>query len=296
MSFFRRNKERMVVTLVAIILVIIIGLTSKERKSLTKIEIITGNILTPINNVINIGSKNIYDFFAELKDIGNLKEKNHQLTEKVAILEEENRKQANIIGKTDFLKNEAKLLENTNFTLISARVVGKEPGNWFDRFTIDKGTNDGIKKGDTVIQGIEIDGNMIKEGIIGRVVDVGDNWAKIVTVIDKLSKISFSVIRTQDGGIISGNAKGEVSGDSYDDKGDLIKGYLYDNKADLIKGDKLITSGLGGSYVENIYIGEVEAVISDDEDLMKRILVKPAIDFKKLYKVYIISEGNGEAI
>lgn len=284
MSFFKRNKERMMVISVAIILIVIIGVTSTERDSLTQVEKTTGNILTPINRIVNTASKNVSDFFEGLKDVGKLKEENELLKEKVVILEEENRRYENIIGKTDYLKNEAKLLENTSFNLIGAKVVGKEPGNWFYRFTIDKGLNDGIVKGDTVIKGIEIDGEVIKEGIIGRVVDVGDNWAKIITAIDELSKISFKVIRTQDGGVISGSIDAEITG------------FLYDNKSDLIKGDKLITSGLGGSYVENIYIGEVEEIISDDEDLMKRILVKPAINFKKLYKVYIISGENGENI
>lgn len=284
MSFFKRNKERMIVILVAVILIVIIGVTSTERKSLTKVEKVTGNILTPINSVVNTASKNVRDFFEGLKDVGKLKEENELLKEKVVLLEEENRKYENIIGKTDYLKNEAKLLENTSFNLIEAKVVGKEPGNWFYRFTIDKGSNDGIVKGDTVIKGIEIEGEIIREGIIGRVVDVGDNWAKIITAIDELSKISFKIIRSQDGGVISGSINREITG------------FLYDNKSDLIKGDKLVTSGLGGGYVENIYIGEVEEIISDDEDLMKRILVKPAINFKKLYKVYIISGKNGESI
>lgn len=286
MSFLKKNKEKIMIAVVAIVLIAIIGITSGERESLTKAEIVTGNILTPLNKGVNIVSKNIRDFFDGLKNIGKLKEENQLLNEKVALLEEENREYANIIGKTDYLKNEAKLLENTNFNLIPARVIGKEPGNWFKRFTLDKGSKDGIEKGDTVIQGIEVDGDVIKEGLVGRVVDVGDNWSKIVTVIDELSSIAFDVIRTQDGGIISGtgNVKGEISG------------YLYDNKADIIKGDKLITSGLGGSYIDNIYIGEVEEITSDDEDLMKSILVKPAIDFRKLYKVYIISGKSGENI
>lgn len=290
MSFFKRNKERMMVTAVAIILIVVIGVTSTERMALTKLEVLTGNILTPVSKVINTGSKKLSDFFHGIKNIGKLKEENQKLKEKVALLEEENRKYANIIGKTNYLKNEAKLLDNTSFDLISAKIVGKEPGSWFDRFTIDKGAKDGIKKGDTVIQGIEIEGDVIREGIVGRVIDVGDNWAKVVTVIDELSSIAFNIIRTQDGGIISGSRDVEISREGE------ITGYLYDDKADIIKGDKLITSGLGGSYTENIYIGEVEAVISDDEELMKRILVKPAIDFKKLYKVYIISGKNEENI
>lgn len=278
MSFFNKNKERMMVTTVAIILIVIIGVTSNERIALNKFEKFVGNILTPIGKISNSVGKNISDFFGNLINITKLKEENEDLKKQIAKLEEENRNYLNIIGKTDYLKNEAKLLGETSFNLIQAQIVGKEPSNWFDRFTIDKGLKDGIKKGSTVIQGIEIEQNTIIEGIVGRIVDVGDNWAKVVTIVDESNRIAYKVLRTQDGGIMYGRI---------DEK---ITGYLFDNKADIIKGDKLFTSGLGGAFVKDIYIGEVEEVVSDDEDLMKKIQVKPAINFKKLYKVFVISD------
>ncbi|NLK43960.1 MAG: rod shape-determining protein MreC, partial [Tissierellia bacterium] len=223
-------------------------------------------------------SENISDFFSNIKNIANLKEENEMLKERISLLEEENRNYLNIIGKTDYLRNEVRLLENTKYNLIEAQVTGKEPGNWFHRITIDKGIEDGVEKGNTVVQGIQIDQNTVIEGIVGRVIDVGDNWAKVVSIVDEDSRIAFKILRTQDGGIISGSINGKITG------------YLFDDKADVIKGDKLFTSGLGGAFTKDIYIGEIESVISDEKELMKTIEIKPAIDFKKLYKVFIISD------
>ena len=172
-------------------------------------------------------------------------------------------------------------MKNTNYSLIPAQVIGKEPGNWFDRFIIDKGSKDGVKKGDTVIQATETEDNIIQEGIVGRVVEVGDNWAKVISIIDENSKVSFKVIRTQDGGVISGNVDDKLNG--------KLNGYLFDAKADIMKGDKLFTSGLGGIFVKDLYIGEITDVIKKDEKLMKNIDIEPAVDFKKLYRVFIIS-------
>lgn len=270
----------MTVAVVAVILIVIIGVTSSKRISLTKFEIFTGNMLTPVGKWTNRISQNISEFFNDLRNIPKLNKENQQLKEKIAELEEDNRRFEDIIGKTDYLKKEDALLKNTNFNLIESQIVGKEPGNWFDRFTIDKGTDDGVKKGDTVIQGIELEQGVVVEGIVGRVVDVGNNWSKIITVIDELSRLSFKITRTQDGGVVSGGLDGKVTG------------YLFDHNADIIKGDKLMTSGLGGVYEKNIYVGEVSEVISDDNNLMKEILVKPAINFKKIYKVYIILDSN----
>lgn len=268
----------MVVTSVAIILIIIIGATSSERMALTKFEKIIGNMLSPIEKIVYNAGKKVTDFFETIKNISKLKRENEELKKKITQLEQDNRKYEDIIGKTDYLKNEAKLMEETNYNLITSQIIGKEPGNWYDRFTIDKGLKDGVKKGATVIQGVEIDQNVFQEGIVGRVIDVGDNWAKVVTIIDEISNISFKVIRTQDGGVLSGSIDGQISG------------YLFDSKADVIKGDKLYTSGLGGAFVKDLYIGEVSEVVKHDEDLIKRITINPAINFKKLYRVYVISD------
>ncbi|MBU5440029.1 rod shape-determining protein MreC [Tissierella sp. MSJ-40] len=278
MSFFKKYRDRMVVTSVAIILIIIIGATSSERMALTKFEKIIGNMLSPIEKIVYNAGKKVTDFFETIKNISKLKRENEELKKKITQLERDNRKYEDIIGKTDYLKNEAKLMEETNYNLITSQIIGKEPGNWYDRFTIDKGLKDGVKKGATVIQGVEIDQNVFQEGIVGRVIDVGDNWAKVVTIIDEISNISFKIIRTQDGGVLSGSIDGQISG------------YLFDSKADVIKGDKLYTSGLGGAFVKDLYIGEVSEVVKHDEDLIKRITINPAINFKKLYRVYVISD------
>ncbi|CCQ98389.1 Cell shape-determining protein MreC [[Clostridium] ultunense Esp] len=278
MFFFKKYKNRMIVTIVAIILIVIIGITSSERVGLSKMEKIVGDVMKPLEKVFfNLGKKTS-NFFGSIKDIGSLREENENLKLKIAEMEEKNRAYEDLIGKSEYLKNEKELMENTIYNLINAQVIGKEPGNWFDRFTIDKGSKDGIKKGDTVIQAIETDEGIIQEGIVGRIAEVGDNWSKVVSVIDENSKISFKVIRTQDGGMISGSVDGRLSG------------YLFDNKADIMKGDKLFSSGLGGIYMKDLYIGEITDVIKKDESLTKQIEIEPAVDFKKLYKVFIITD------
>ncbi|NMB26873.1 MAG: rod shape-determining protein MreC [Tissierellia bacterium] len=281
MFFLKKYKNRMVVTAVAIILIVIIGVTSSERLSLSKPEKFIGNILAPIEKFFyNLGKKSS-DFFGSIKNIGTMKEENERLKIKVIELEEKNRIYEDIVGKSEYLKDEAELMKNTNYSLIPAQVIGKEPGNWFDRFIIDKGSKDGVKKGDTVIQATETEDNIIQEGIVGRVVEVGDNCSKIISIIDENSKVSFKVIRTQDGGVISGNVDDKLNG--------KLNGYLFDAKADIMKGDKLFTSGLGGIFVKDLYIGEITDVIKKDEKLMKNIDIEPAVDFKKLYRVFIIS-------
>lgn len=276
MHFLRKYKERMIVIAIAIILLIVIGQTSKERISLSGIERLTGNILSPLTGGVTSAREGIAGFFSSIGDTFQARTENELLKDEIKKLQSENRDLLNIIGKTDYLKNELELERSTELDLTKGKVIGKEPGNWFDRFTINLGSDDGIIKGATVVQGVEVEQELYQEGLVGRVVDVGDNWAKITTVIDELSSVSFKIIRTQDGGVLSGSV------DS------LLEGYLFDFEADVIVGDKLYTSGLGGVYTEGVYIGEVTEIRTSQEELTKTIVVEPAVDFKKLYNVFVI--------
>ena len=278
MYFLRKHKNRVIVTSVAIILIIIMGFTKDERQDVSTIENVVGNAVMPVNKVgSNIRNKGS-NFISTFSNLPNLLEENENLKLEIARLEEKNRDQENIIGKHEHLKKEVELLESSEYNMIYADIVSKEPGNWYDVFIIDKGKKDGVKKDDTVIQAIEYDGEIIKEGLVGRVSEVGDNWAKIVSVVDELNKVSFKTLRTQDGGVISG---------SLDNK---LEGYLFDNKAEILVGDKLYTSGIGSKFEKDIYIGEIKKITDVEEELTKKIVVEPAVDFKKIYKVFVIRD------
>lgn len=277
MRFLRKYRERIMVTSVAIILLVLIGVTN-QRSNLSKGEKIVGNILTPVSKVtFNIG-KSISNFVDTIINFTDLKDENEELKAYIIQLEDENRNLTNIIGKSEILESQAAILKTTSFNILQAQVTSKEPSNWFNGFTIDRGINDGVEIGDSIIQGVEVEENVYQEGIIGRVTELGDNWAKVVAIIDENSNISFRITRTQDGGILQGSIEGELSG------------YLFDEKADVMVGDSVYTSGLGGIFAEDIYIGQVTEVIENEEELTKQIIVSPAIDFKKIQNVLVITQ------
>lgn len=278
MYFIKKYKNKMIVTLVTIILIITMGMTNGRESEITRGENLVGNIFAPVSKFFYSISNKVSNSIENLGGSFGSKDETEELKIEIAKLKDENRELQNIIGKSDFLRKEAELLENTKLNLVSAQVISKEPGNWYNKFTIDKGKKDGIKNGDIIIQGVDVKGQIIGEGLVGRVSEVGDKWAKVSTIIDEQNSISFKSIRTQDGGMV----KGSIESD--------IEGYLFDRKADIVVGDKIYTSGLGKGYIEDIYIGEVEEVLQVEEELMKKIVVKPAIDFKKIYKVFAIVE------
>lgn len=277
MQFFKKNKNKILVTTIFILLLTMISVTASGRGSVTGVESGAGSIISPIKGglysvrvMLSTGIGSIGDIFTLREENEKLKLENAELKEQLLTYEE-------IIGKSDFLRQEYELRKNSRYEFVSARVTGKDPGNWFERFTINKGSSDGIKAGDAVILGVETSDRVVTEGLVGRIIEVGDSWAKVSSIVDIGNNVSFNIVRNRDGGVIRGNLEGG------------LEGYMFDTETEVAKGDKIITSGIGGIYQEGIFIGEVSEVRKSSNDLLVHIEAETEINFSKIHEVFVIT-------
>ena len=182
----------------------------------------------------------------------------------------------NIISKESYLKSEYELLQNTQKKLKAANVIAKDPGNVFTRFVIDKGSADNVKIGDIILQGYFDENSKVIEAVLGKVTEVGLNWSKVSSIIDESESVSFKISNSNEIGIISGDSKYGLSG------------YLFNYNADVKVNEKILTSGIGGTYPPNLYIGEIKEVSVDDNELVKKIVVESPIDYNNVFRVIIM--------
>ncbi len=151
--------------------------------------------------------------------------------------------------------------------LVAADIISLDGSNWFNIFTINRGTEAGIKENCVVVSG---------EGLVGRVLETGNGWSKVVAVIDESDNVSFSIMRDMNLiGIVNGDGTGKLTG------------FMLDNSAGVIEGDMLITSKIG-MYPEGIKIGKVTSVKYNNDTQLKTIKVKPVVKFNSLQKVAVI--------
>lgn len=161
-----------------------------------------------------------------------------------------------------------------SYKKVGARIIAKDAGNWFHSFVIDKGEKDGIAVDMNVIAG---------SGLVGRIVDVGPNWAKVTSIIADNSNVSGKVLSTADNLIISGDLE------LYSD-GTIIFAQLSDNADKVVEGDKIVTSNISDKYLPNILIGYISTINVDSNNITKSGLITPAVDFKHLEVVLVIQE------
>ncbi|MBM7613579.1 rod shape-determining protein MreC [Alkaliphilus hydrothermalis] len=268
----KKDRSAIIIAIVAIVLIIVMGVTAGQREKLTVVEKWVGNVISPIQRGVSAGASNISEGLSSIFNFNRIKKENVELQKQVIELEKE-------ITTVQLVRDELEELRELKFALnyiedgvkyspITANVIAKTPGNWFNIFTINAGEKHGITTNSIVMAG---------NGLIGRVYELGDHWAKVVSIIDNNSSISFQVQRDADTqGILTGSITNELSG------------YLFDPLAEVVVGDKLITSGLG-NFPKGIPIGEVIDVAKSSDQLLITIKVQPAVNFNRMGKVIIMT-------
>jgi len=267
--------KRIVVIFICMSLIVAIGYTSVNNVGTNSGENIIGTLTSPIQKVLYNFGRIFSNSYESIIEIYKVREENEQLKERVYKLTNENRVLLDIVENQEYLKNEYRMRKMIDYNYEKAQIISRDPNNWFKKFTIDKGTKQGIKIDDIIVHAAELEDDLVVIGLVGKVIDVGSNWSKVITIVDINSSVSFRNIKNSSSGIL----KGEI-----DNK---ITGYTF-SKDDQIKvGDALVTSGLGEVYAQNLYIGEVTS-IEETDGLTINLQVEPVVDFQEIHNVYVL--------
>ena len=237
-------------------------------------KIVSGAIVVPLQDGMNgIGKwfTNKADYFNSVK---KLTKKNKELESQVNELTEENSLLAQNKYELERLRDLYQLDQDySSYEKIAANVIGKDSGNWFDIFTINKGSKDGIKKDMNVISG---------GGLVGIVTDVGKDYAKVRAIIDDESSVSVSFANTSDTGIVSGDLK------LMDDGVMNVTEVLKDAK--VTEGDMVVTSKISDKFGPGILVGYVTNIKLDSSELTQSGQIIPVVDFKHIDEVLVITQ------
>lgn len=120
-------------------------------------------------------------------------------------------------------------------------------------------------------------------GLVGRIIDVGPNWAKVMSIIDDNSNTSGMVLSTSDNLVVRGSLVLYADG--------LISFEMLIDSADrVVEGDKIVTSNVSDKYLPGILIGYISSITVDSNNLTKSGMITPAVDFEHLEEVLVITE------
>lgn len=268
-------KNKYLLAGLSIFCVLLILVSFLDSSATAPVKQVSGFIITPVQKGINGFGSWLSGLTDNFEDAETLRTENKELKEKVDTLTAEN---SQLIQDREELLRLRELYDldeqYDDYEKVGARIIAKESGNWFQLFTIDKGSNDGIQKDMNVISG---------GGLVGIVTEVGPNWATVRSIIDDNSNVSAMVSTTSDQCIIAGDLRLIDEGSL-----NLVKLTDADNKVHV--GDKVVTSYISEKFLPGILIGYISELNNDANNLTKSGYITPVVDFRHLQEVLVILE------
>ncbi len=238
-------------------------------------QAIAGYTVIPFQKGIAYVGSWLFNRSESIKELESLRAENEELKETVIFLNEKINSLTTDKYELAELRQLLSLSEQYgDYPTIGARVIGKDAGNWYSTFLIDKGSNDGIKVNMNVLAG---------SGLVGIVTSVGPNWATVRSIIDDESNISAMVLNTSDTMIITGDLE------TYSN-GNIKFTELRDEDDAVSQGDQVVTSRISSKFLPGISIGYIKEINSDSNNLTKSGYITPVVDFEHLDIVLVITQ------
>ena len=254
-------------------------LSSFSDKAAGPFKVLANVTVIPLQQGINYIGGWLGDMKDNFSTMEQLRADNESLQEQVDALTTENNYLQEESYEYERLQELYELDQNyAEYEKTAAHVIGKDSGNWFNTFTIDKGSNDGI----------EVDMNVLAgSGLAGIVTEVGPTWAKVRSIIDDSTNVSGMVLSTSDTCIVSGDlslmSSGQIAFDQMENNDNVVS-----------VGDQIVTSYISDKYLQGILIGSISEINVDSNNLTRSGYITPAVDFKNIQEVLVITTTKAE--
>lgn len=225
--------------------------------------------LIPIQQFVSNIYFTIYNTVFAPSDLAELRDRNAELESQIADLTNENAQlkeleaQYNVVaGLLDYAS------ANPDRRYLAADVVARDESLFLRYVLLNKGTNDGVIRGMPVVT---------DQGLVGLITEATANASKVILITDASAAVNVRLQESRAEGVMVGQESGELR-------------LLYITQdADMKQGDRIVTSGLGGTYPAGIVVGTVSSVRRRTNDVSQEADVAPSVDFTRLETVLIIT-------
>ena len=205
-------------------------------------------------------------------DLRRVHAESQELHERVRVLQAQLQEEREQLREAERLREIAGVKPRLPLDTVVARVIATDGLPWFRNITVDRGLVDGVTLNAPVLSA---------EGVVGRVIAVGPQAARVQILLDKSSSVGVRIERSRITGVVTGKAGfGDTAG------GDLDLMYVP-VLADVVVGDVVVTSGLDRIQPRGLMVGRVRSV-KGGAGLFKEIAVAPSARFERLEEVMVV--------
>jgi rod shape-determining protein MreC len=222
------------------------------------------NATAPILDIISEPVSTVVSAYHYTAGLFDAYSENQQLKAEIARLKSLDQTAAKLAAENAMLRDLTHFVPDGALNFVSGRVIGEAGGPFVRSVLINIGSEDGLSRGDAVVNG---------EGLVGRLTDVGDRASRVLLLTDLNSRVPVVIEETRERAILAG-----------DNTGRPTLAYLPPD-ARVKSGQRVVTSGNGGVLPPGLPIGTVVV----ERDGVPR--VQPFVDWDKLEFVRVVDFG-----
>jgi rod shape-determining protein MreC len=235
--------------------------------------------LRPLEGAIAGAADGVASFAHAVGEIDRLRTENNALTDENQRLANENARLQAIKRENDQLTGLLQLQSGLGHVTVATRVIGRESLDTRRLVILDKGTNDGVALGDSVV----VQGG----ALAGRITDIGPNFAKVTLIIDSTSTVV--------GQLLTSGATGEVVGQL----GGVLVMRNIDSAVPISLDEEVFTAGIelfGGirsPYPKGLVLGTVVDVQRDANAVVQTAFLSPDANLDSFEVALVITDYQG---
>ncbi|MGK4583315.1 rod shape-determining protein MreC [Kitasatospora sp. HPMI-4] len=266
-----RESRLLLVVLVAVAFALItVDIRGGESSPLGGARRAAAGILGPVERAAAGAVDPVAGTVRAIRDAGTHQQRLDQITRENIDLRQRLASSDTATGRTKQLDDMLRTAGAGGYTIKAAQVVAIGAAQGFSwTITIDAGSNDGLARDMTVING---------QGLVGRVTTVGPTTATVLLASDP----GFTAGTRLEGSNEIGFANGQGTGP--------MRISLLNGRAQVKTGDRVVTFGSqsGRPFVPGVPVGQVVEVEATPGQLTKTILVQPYVQFTRLDLVGVV--------
>ncbi len=260
-----------------ILLLTLIYYTGEHRSRYTFIEDLLLTAISPVQGFFSEVGGAASDFFQGVTSYREILEENRNLREELASRDNFRQQLLELQKENYRLREMLGFKERTEYELLPAEVIARDPTHWFETIVINKGHYHDIEENMAVVTA---------EGLVGNVFQVSRNSSRVLLLTDSRRAVSILVQRSRDPG-----TAGIVEG--YPEEEGFLRVINLPPEANIQPGDSIISSGMGGIFPKGLIVGQVMEVDKDQYGLLQQAVVRPAVNFNRLEEVFIVMDMVG---
>ena len=262
---------------IALVLVSFSALFFSSRNVLIDAKNLGLTLFSGLRSSIYKASSAVSRTILSISELASLRREYSELLERVARYEQLERSAAEIRQENNRLREQLDFARELRYQFIPAVLIGRDPGNLFSAFVINKGKQSGVAVDMPVIAY-----HNGTQGLLGKVVYSGAFESLVMPLYDERCFISSRLAESRYEGIVEGRGIPEIP---------LLMRFIRKRARDEISiGDMVVSSGLGGIYPAGINIGRVSRIDYQEDELSMDVELDSIVDFSRLEYVFLIKQ------